>query len=97
MSDQMTFVVRPKVTLRQGNPIAILTACKYAALKCDVSLLWWEEFSKTARACLSADCAPEEMQLFMAVVRERFEVSEAPGFQFEAPTKHERHEEMAHE
>lgn len=90
MSDQMTFVVRPPVTLRQGNPIAILISCKFAALKADVSLLWWEEFSKTARACLTPDCEPEEMSKFIEVVRERFTVTEAPGFRLELPTQHER-------
>ncbi len=52
----------------------MLKRCKLAALKVDWSLREWTEFSTTARACLTADCEPEEMALFMEVVRERFDV-----------------------
>ena len=80
------------VTLRSGSPIEILGACKRAAIRDGWLLERWEEFSKTARACLTADCAPEEMGKFLDVVRERFAVTEAPGFCLVLPEQHEVHD-----
>ena len=73
-------IERPALRLWKGEPITILSDAKKAALKAGVSLAWWVEFSTTARACLTADCAPEEMAKFLDVVRERFDCTEAPGF-----------------
>ncbi len=66
--------MRPPVRLTSEEPIKVLAQCKAAALKADVSLAWWVEFSSTARACLTADCEPEEMAKFLDVVAERFHV-----------------------
>lgn len=71
---------RPPLRLWKGEPVVILGDAKKAALKADWSLARWTEFSRTAWACLTPDAAPEEMALFLAVVRERFDVTEAPGF-----------------
>ena len=80
-------IERPKLRLWKGEPITILGDAKKAALKAGVSLAWWVEFSTTARACLTADCAPEEMAKFLDVVRERFDTTEAPGFTLAVPTR----------
>ena len=69
--------MKPPVTLRTLEPLHVMGDCRRAALKADVSLAWWTEFSQTARACLSPDCEPEELEKFMCVVRERFEVTES--------------------
>ena len=80
-------IERPKLRLWKGEPITILGDAKRAALKAGVSLAWWCDFSETARACLTADCEPEELALFLTVVRERFDCTEAPGFSLAVPTK----------
>lgn len=85
----------PPVTLRNGSPVEILGACKRAALKADWLLSQWVEFSTTARACLTADCEPEEMSKFLDVVRERFAVTLVDGFRLDVPTR--QHEEHAHD
>lgn len=72
---------RPALRLTRAEPIAILARAKEAALGADWLLSRWEEFSKTARACLTPDCLPEEMGCFMAVVRERFDVTTPAGFE----------------
>lgn len=54
----------------------ILAKAKEASIAADMSLRFWDEFSRTARACLGADALPEERDAFMKVVRERFEVTE---------------------
>ncbi len=74
-AEEAPAVVRPSVRLSTMEPLKVLSACKRAASKAGVSLAWWEEFSATAWACLTPDCAPEELSLFMSVVNERFEVS----------------------
>ena len=66
--------MKPPVRLPTTEPVDVLKRCKLAALKVDWSLREWTEFSTTARACLTADCEPEEMALFMEVVRQRFDV-----------------------
>lgn len=71
---------RPPVTLDNGNPGAVLSACKKAALKANWGLRAWVEFSETARACLSPDALPEEMALFLRVVEQRFAVTRGPRF-----------------
>ena len=80
-------IERPKLRLWKGEPITILGDAKKAAIKAGVSLLWWEEFSKTAWACLTADCEPEELEAFLRVVEERFEVTKSEGFTLHLPTK----------
>ena len=67
--------MRPPLRLTSTEPIAVLAAAKRAALKADVSLAWWVEFSSTARSCLTADCEPEELSKFIDVVSERFDVT----------------------
>lgn len=67
--------VRPQLRITSMEPIKVLADAKRAALKADVSLRWWQEFSLTARACLTPECEPEELEKFMDVVRERFDVS----------------------
>lgn len=59
-----------------AKPVEIWSLCKEAALEVDWGLRRWEEFRKTADACLSAAAGDEEMALFMRVVKERFEVSD---------------------
>ena len=76
---------RPPVTLDNGNPAAVLSACKRAALKANWGLRAWVEFSETARACLSPDALPEEFALFMRVVEQRFAVTRGPRFAEWAP------------
>lgn len=71
---------RPPVTLDNGNPAAVLSACKRAAMKANWSLRAWVEFSETARACLTPDALPEEMVLFLDVVEQRFEVTRGARF-----------------
>jgi hypothetical protein len=66
--------MKPRVRLTTTEPIKVLADCKRAALKANWLLSEWVEFSATCRACLTADCEPEEMALFMSVVRERFDV-----------------------
>lgn len=84
--EQTTFPsIRPPVRLTSAEPVKVLADCKKAALKADVSFRWWQEFSDTARACLTPDCEPEELVLFMAVVKERFEVTESFKAQDTAP------------
>lgn len=73
--------MRPPVFLNSGSPPEVLAACKRAALKADVPLRWWVEFSGTARACLTADALPEEYECFLRVVSERFEVTRGPRFE----------------
>ena len=63
-----------RVRLENDNPAAVMAACRKAAIKADWSLRAWDEFSRTARACLTPDCQPEEFACFMKVVSERFEV-----------------------
>ena len=72
--------MKSPVTLSSGNPIAILGACKRAAVKGGWLLAEWVEFSDTARACLGAECLPEEFASFLAVVEERFAVTRGPLF-----------------
>ena len=71
---------RPPVTLDNGNPAAVLGACKRAAMKANWGLRAWVEFSDTARACLSPDALPEEFALFMRVVEQRFAVTRTTRF-----------------
>ncbi len=71
---------RPPVTLDNGNPAAVLGACKRAAIRANWSLRAWVEFSDTARACLSPDALPEEFALFMRVVEQRFAVTRTTRF-----------------
>ena len=66
---------RPPLRLTSIEPIKVLAQCKAAALKADVSLAWWVEFSATARACLTPDCEAVELEKFLDVVRERFDVT----------------------
>lgn len=71
--------VRPPVRIPphlREKPLAILGLCKSAALEADWKLARWVEFKATADKCLTADALPEEMGLFMRVVKERFEVSD---------------------
>lgn len=70
--------LRLKATKATGVDWApyVLALAKEAALKADVSLRWWHEFSATARACFSEAALPEEQSKFMDVVRERFDVIE---------------------
>ena len=79
--EQLSFaVVRPPLRLWKNEPLTILGDAKKAALKADVSLRWWDEFRSTADACLRPECAPEEMEKFLDVVRSFFECVEAPSF-----------------
>lgn len=71
---------RPALRLDNGNPAAVLGAAKRAALKANWSLRAWVEFSDTARACLTPDCAPEEFAAFLRVVEERFAVTRGLNF-----------------
>lgn len=82
--------MKPPVFLRSGQPIAILGACKEAALEADWLLSRWEEFRRTAEACLTADALPEEYECFLRVVEERFEVTRGPKFQEWSPTSKEQ-------
>ena len=56
-------------------PLRVIGLAKEAALGADWSLARWEEFKRTAFACLSEDASPEETALFLEVVRERFDVT----------------------
>jgi len=88
MEEQLAFVVRPKVKLTEwntkNNPKGVMGACRKAARAGAWSLAAWDEFAATAWSCLAPAAAPEEMALFMVIVRERFDVTEAPGFSCEA-------------
>jgi hypothetical protein len=72
---------KPPLRLTRAEPIDVLARAKVVAIKADWSLARWTEFTKTARACLTPDCLPEEMGKFMTVVRERFEVTTTPSFE----------------
>ena len=63
------------VTLRSANPLAVLSACKRAALKADWKLAEWVEFSASVRACFTEAALPEEEALMLAVVRSHFDVT----------------------
>lgn len=74
--------IRPSLRLKATKATGVdwapyvLALAKEAALKADVSLRWWHEFSATARACFTESALPEEQSKFMDVVRERFDVIE---------------------
>lgn len=88
-------LVLPSVRLTNGQPIAILGACKRVALKADWPLRRWEEFRESAQACLGPEASIEEHQKFLSVVRSYFAVELAPGFSID-PTFHTP-TEYAHE
>lgn len=76
--EQPTLPLGPRIRIpphAHGRPIAILGICKEAAISADWSLRRWVEFRKTAEACLTPAATPEESELFMRVVEERFDVS----------------------
>ncbi len=79
--DHQDAPTKPPLRLTKAEPVEILAAAKRVALKAEWLLSRWEEFSKTARACLTPDCLPEEMAKFMDVVRERFDVTTTPTFE----------------
>lgn len=65
----------PRVHLRDGNPLSVLSACKRAAMRAGWSLEQWVEFSASVRACFSDEALPEEVDLMWSVVRSHFAVT----------------------
>lgn len=55
-------------------PLETMRAAKRAALRADWSLRTWDEFSRTARACLTGAATDAELEEFRAVVRQWFDV-----------------------
>jgi len=73
----------PPVTLRSGNPLVILAACRSVARKAGWSLVAWDEFFATCKACFSPEASREEADKLLDVVRSHFEVTLGAGFRFE--------------
>lgn len=57
-----------------AKPLDTLNAAHRAALRADWPLRQWDEFSRTARATLTAAASDAELEEFRAVVRQWFEV-----------------------
>lgn len=71
------------VTLRNGNPLVILAACRTVARKAGWTLARWDEFYATCKACFSPEASREEADKLLDVVRSHFEVTLGAGFRFE--------------
>lgn len=73
----------PPVTLRDGNPLIILAACRSVARKVGWTLAAWDEFSATCKACFSPAASREEVDAMLDVVRSHFAVTLGPSFSFD--------------
>lgn len=69
----------PKLVIRDTHPLAVLSACKRAAIRERWLLEEWVTFSADVRACLTPEAKPEEEEEMWRVVREKFDVMDKGG------------------